>query len=280
MFRYIGGKYFTSDWIIKHFCDHFCYVEVFGGAGWVLINKPISKVEVYNDLNEDVYNVFYCLKYKRQELMRYLKNTVRSRKFYEYYKNKFIKRDFIDDVERAYIFVYLACNSFSGTLLGGFSTGVRGKQAGVLSFLKKVIKLRDRFKNVTLECLDFEEVIKRYDSKETLFYVDPPYLDTEHYYSFGNVKFTIDDHFRLANVLKNIKGKFLLSYYDHPFVDENYKGFNIDRKEVVKLSCGITRNRKDETKPRGVELLIYNYDLVNYEVEGKNAGEKYEFKLF
>jgi DNA adenine methylase len=95
--------------------------------------------------------------------------------------------------------------------------------------------------------------IRKYDTPDTLFYCDPPYVSAEKYY---DVPFMMEDHERLAGLLKGIKGKFVLSYYDHPFIREQYSGYRILTKEVSKHSYGMTVNSKAKERPKGQELLI------------------------
>lgn len=116
-----------------------------------------------------------------------------------------------------------------------------------------------RLKRVQIECLDFEKLINKYDGKKTIFYLDPPYVGVEHYYKNNGVNFTYDDHTRLARLLKKIKGKFILSYYEDPLIRELYSKYRIIEKEAVKHSCGVTRFSKGNEKPKSKELLIMNY---------------------
>jgi DNA adenine methylase len=112
---------------------------------------------------------------------------------------------------------------------------------------------------VQIENLDFEKCLLKYDSPNTLFYLDPPYVDVEHYYNRNGVCFGAEDHKRLASLLSQIQGKFVLSYYEHELVRKYYKKFEILTKTTSKHSCGITRVSKSKKKPKAVELLIKNY---------------------
>jgi DNA adenine methylase len=106
-----------------------------------------------------------------------------------------------------------------------------------------------RLARVAIENKDFQNLISSQDREETLFYLDPPYFETEKYYQ--NVEFKREDHERLYNSLKNIKGKFILSYNDCPYIRELYKGYNI--KEVTRFN-----NLSFKTKEFR-ELIITNY---------------------
>ncbi len=107
--------------------------------------------------------------------------------------------------------------------------------------------------------MDFEKIIEKYDSKSTLFYLDPPYIGGEHYYKTTAVNFRQEDHARLAHKLKKIKGKFILSYYDHESVKASYKGFKTVTKDVPKYSVGNFKHGIKQHKPIGHEILIMNY---------------------
>jgi len=169
-------------------------------------------------------------------------------------KAKLQHRKFEDDIDRAVRFAIMQVQSFSGTRN---SWGYRkfDKSSRWIAFLKRLGKIRKRLERVQIECKDFKDAIETYDSENTLFYIDPPYIEKEHYYQS---KF--DKHEELAKLLNTIKGKFLLSYYPHKLIDEYYQGFNIIQKEVSKPSYGITKlNKGVKQRPRSMELLIKNF---------------------
>ena len=121
------------------------------------------------------------------------------------------------------------------------------------------------------ENMDYSELIEKYDSPTTYFYCDPPYWETENYYSLHD--FDREDHENLVNILKNIKGKFSLSYYDFDLLGEwlPEDEYIWIRKEFVKAASA----RKDGKQNKGEELLIMNYELEK-EVENKTIGEFFE----
>jgi DNA adenine methylase len=129
----------------------------------------------------------------------------------------------------------------------------------VLIFLDKLKnpKYQEHFEKITfVENLDFGKVVEKYDSPTTYFYMDPPYWKTENYYSKHD--FDVDDHKRLSNVLKSIKGKFGLSYYEFPQLNEWYpsnENFKWESKSFKKAAG----SKKDGTQNEGIELLIMNY---------------------
>jgi DNA adenine methylase len=112
-----------------------------------------------------------------------------------------------------------------------------------------------RLQGVVIENKDFEKLIKQYDRPNTMFYLDPPYFETEDYYE--DVGFTEKDHIRLRDTLLNIKGKFLLSYNDCPYIRELYSQPGIMIESTTRLSNIAQRYEAGKQYP---ELLISNYD--------------------
>lgn len=265
MVSYIGGKSYLASWIIKNFPEDYqsrTYCEVFGGGGWVLFKKNASNVEVYNDLNSQLVNLFRVIRDNYKEFEHRAQWSLHSREMYSEAKEKLSNDKFISDVEKGMHFALMQIQSFSGN---GSTWGYQVAPAGKLAsgkwkpFVKRLAAINARLKSVQIECLDFEKIIKKYDRKETLFYLDPPYVDVEFYYKNKEVDFSFDDHKRLAKLLKRIKGKFVLSYYEHSHVRDLYSGFRILEKETSKHSCGITTKSQQKKKPRARELLIMNY---------------------
>lgn len=263
MIPYIGGKSQMSKLIIQNFPKDYektTYVEVFGGGGWVLFKKDPSFIEVYNDLNSTLVNLFKIIRDEYELFKHKAEWSLHSREMFEEALNK-IKEDSFDcNIEKALAQAIKQIQSSSGN---GDSWGYMVKAEKYASgkwlpFLRRIELINARLKKVEIENLDFEALINKYDRTSTLFYVDPPYVDTEFYYNKDDKYFTKSDHERLAKVLKSIKGKFVLSYYEHPLVLELYNGFRMIKKGTVKHSSGITVNSKKE-RPKATELLIFNY---------------------
>lgn len=261
MIGYIGGKSYLSKWVISHFPENYqdnTYCEVFGGGGWVLFRKDESNVEIYNDLDSNIVNLFRIIRDNYDEFKHRAEWSLHSREMYQEAKAKLADDKFLSDMERAMYYAIRQTQSFAGngSTWGYQITAERITSGKWRPFLNRLDLINARLKRVQIECLDFEKVIKKYDTPNTLFYCDPPYFGAEHYY---NVPFSKEDHERLADLLKSIKGKFVLSYYDNEFVNGLYKGLNRDLKDVPKHSSGITVNSKSRQKPRATEQLIMNY---------------------
>ncbi len=263
MIPYIGGKSYLASWIISNFPKDYkerTYCEVFGGGGWVLFKKPASYLEVYNDLNSDLVNLFTIIRDNYNEFKHKAEWSLHSREMYIEAKEKLGNDEFLNDLERAMYYAINRVQSFAGN--GGWAYSVTAKKiisGKWLPFLKRLDLINSRLKRVQIECLNYQTVIEKYDRPTTLFYLDPPYVDKESYYNTKEVAFGREDHIKLASILKKIKGKFILSYYEHPLIDELYGEFRIIKKRTSKHSSGITINSKRKTKPKSVELLIMNY---------------------
>lgn len=265
MIPYIGGKNYLASWIISNFpigYEKMHYCEVFGGGGWVLFKKLPSLIETYNDLNSDLVNLFRMIRDKYPEFSHRASWSLHSREMYEEALKQLSADNFINEVDKAVKYALKRTQSFSGANNKSWGYAINSEKlySGKWQpFLKRMELINSRLKRVQIECRDFEDVIARYDSESTLFYLDPPYVDVEHYYKTTEVNFGRADHERLAQILKDIKGKFLVSYYEHELIRKLYRKFRIISKEASKHSCGVTRNYNPKTKPKSVELLIMNY---------------------
>ncbi len=265
MIPYIGGKSYLANWIINNFPKDYkekTYCEVFGGGGWVLFKKEPSYLEVYNDLNSELVNLFTMIRDNYEEFQGKAEWILHSRETYKRALEKLKDDNFISEIERALNYATIRMQSFSGGNSTGWAYQIKADKmlnGKWLPFLRRLEFINVRLKKTQIECLPYYDVINRYDKENTLFYVDPPYFGREHYYKTKTVSFEFNDHEKLCEMLKAIKGKFALSYYEHPKIREMYNGFNIITKEVAKPSAGITRLRKARKKPRATELLIMNY---------------------
>lgn len=237
---WIGGKTLLAKKITAEFPEDFGrYIEVFGGGGAVLFSKDKhAKIEVYNDLNGDLVNLFRCLKYHRGELEREIDGYINSRETFNDIRER-LKCRGSTDIQRAAMFYVMIKISFGAD---GRTYGCSNKPVETSRFAE----ISERLKRVNIEHKDFEELIKQYDRPNALFYCDPPYHTTERHYS---TVFTEADHHRLNSVLTALKGRFILSYNDDEFIREMYKDFTvIPVQRQNNLSTGVFK-----------ELIIKNY---------------------
>jgi DNA adenine methylase len=242
--------------------EHRIYVKVFGGSGKVLLNKPESEVEVWNDYDRRLANLFHVVVFKFDEFYEKVAGLVYSRELYSEYLRELrgIGRVELGDVDVAVKTYYVMCCMFSGGGSGlgnfGFSFSKRDNRARrYWRRLGELERIRDRLKNVVVECDDFERVIRRWDGEDVFMYIDPPYLvDRAGEYYNG---FSLSDHERLLKLLKGVRCKWLLSGYGNELYDRELKGYNRYEVEVVKHSY--YKGGKD--KPKAVEVLWFNYDI-------------------
>ncbi len=251
---YIGGKYYIADWIISHFPPHHCFVDVFGGSGIIIFKKPPSPVEIYNDKWNLVVNFLLQVRDNPDKLMQEVEKLPYSKTLYYELINKLQNHpEKLSNLEKAVYFFYVINSSFDGILGSGWSYSIIKNKAK--TYYRKIPLIKqysNRFKNVIIECADFRNIIQTYDSKDTLFYIDPPYFGTEDYY-YGN--FTEQDHIDLANILNKIKGKAVISYYPHPKLQELYPNWYISQKTVPRRSLHYTKQNKTS-----IELLLTNFN--------------------
>ncbi len=244
---WVGGKNYLKKEIVSRFPEEYDkYIEVFGGAAWVLFYKEKRGYEVYNDLNSDLVNLFKCVKFHLPEIKRELSGILNSRQLFNEMKEScnFIG---LTDIQRAARFFMIIKTSYGSK---GQHFGCVKKDINVMiDFLDRI---QERLSNVIIENMRFEKIIERYDKKNVLFYLDSPYYGTEKYYQ---VQFSKEEHIKLAEILKNIEGKFILSYNDCDYVRELYSEFNIE--SVQRLNNLTARYEKDDRKYR--ELIIRNY---------------------
>ena len=243
----VGGKSKLRKTIIEMIPEHTCYIELFFGAGWVYFGKENSKIEVINDIDKELINLFRTIKYHAPEVERLLEYEFSGRDIFDEYKNCTLEH--MTEIHRAIRFLYLITQSFAGKG-NNYGYGTTTKPGQQIFYKETLFELRNRLKNTYVENLSFEKVIDKYDREHSFFFCDPPYIET---CGYGN-KFGEEEHRLLANKLKEINGEFLLTINDHPLARELYKEFNIKEVEV---NYSLSR----ETKARGKykELIITNY---------------------
>ena len=247
--RYHGGKWMLAPWIIGFFPAHRVYAEPFAGAASVLLRKPRSYAEVYNDLDGEVCNLFRVL--RDEDLAPKLAEQLRLTPFArEEFLGAYVATD--EPVERARRTVIRSFMGFGTTTLRHSRTGFRSKglragqppQVDWTNYPGHVDQLTNRLRGVVIENRPAEDLIRHQDSQETLFYADPPYVhDTRSSIKTGSHagtayrhEMTDEDHTRLAEVLTAARGMVVLSGYHSPLYDELYAGW--ERRERECLSDG------------------------------------------
>jgi len=249
-FGWVGGKRKLRDEIISIMPTHSVYVEVFGGSLNVFWAKSKIRYEIVNDINGDLINLFKVIRTRPTSLSITLNNMLISREIFEDIRDK--KMTPKNDIERGAFYYYLLLNSF-GARMSNFAMRKGTKRPKDIYKSFEIWSKRLKFTNI--ESMNFERLIKNYDKEEVLFYCDPPYFGTEDYYDNIGV-FGKNEHELLYKTLKDIKGKFLLSYNDCEYIRELYKDFNIVNSQEINYT--LSRNSHSKTK-KVSELYITNY---------------------
>lgn len=264
LFPIMGGKYHLVDKILELMPPHNTYIEPFGGALTVFLNKPRVPNEVVNDWNKELANLYHVVRDHCDELIERLTPLWYHRGIYEEWKAEYFLGLMPDNpVERAARYFYILNSCFNGDLRGGWKHSPQ-KNFGVPILIKRDLlpRISERFQGVQIECRDALEVIKDYDSEDACLYIDPPYagitrdVQLKLGYTYYGDRFTHEDHVKLAEILHSIKGKVILSYYPSDLVDELYPDFYRYEYRLVKMSAHrIPGRRKEEV----TELLLLNY---------------------
>ncbi len=231
-FGWYGGKFSHADWLLPLLPRTTHYCEPFGGSAALLINREPSPVETYNDLDGEVVNFFRVLRNQKDALIEAIGLTPFSREEFEAAIYETLEG--LSDLERARRFYIrarqvrtgLAQTASSGRWAHCLLTSRAGMAGAVSRWLGAVEDLSliaQRLLRVQIEHAPAAEVIKRYDSPETLFYCDPPYPHE----SRGDSKayayeMTDNQHRELAKVLRSVKGKVALSSYHSPLMNDLY----------------------------------------------------------
>lgn len=243
----MGGKSKLRKTIIGMIPKHTCYVELFFGAGWVYFGKELSKVEVINDIDKELINLFKMIKYHAPEIERMLEYEFSGRDIFEEYNNCAV--EYLTEIYRAVRFLYLITQSFAGKGHHyGYGTTSRPKPQ--IYYKDVLIDLKERLRNTYIENLSFEKIIDKYDRAHTFFFADPPYYETAGY----DNEFGEREHLLLRDKLVNLKGNFLLTINDHESVRELYRDFNIKEIEV-----NYSVSKDNRARQRYGELIITNY---------------------
>lgn len=243
----MGGKSKLRKIIIEMIPEHSCYIELFFGAGWVYFGKDPSKIEVINDIDRELINLFKMIKYHAPEIERQLEYEFSGRDVFEEYKHCTL--EYLTEIHRAVRFLYLISQSFAGKGKD-FGYGTTSRPKPQIFYKNILVDLKERLRNTYVENLSFEKIIDKYDREHSFFFCDPPYFETAGY----GTEFGEKEHLLLRDKLNEVKGKFLLTINDHEKVREWYKDFNIKEVEV-----NYSVSRSKEARGKYKELIITNY---------------------
>lgn len=247
-----GGKRLLAARLIQRLAQipHRTYAEPFVGMGGLFFRRPTrAPAEVINDISADVANLFRVLQRHYVALMDLLRWQITSRAEFE--RLLAAQADTLTDLERAARFLYLQRIGFGGKVVGrSFGVDPASPARFDVAKLADILgAVHERLSSVVIERLPYGALIDRYDRSETLFYLDPPYAGSEAMYGpgvFGEADFS-----RLAEQLRGLKGRFMMSLNDTPLVREAFAGFALEEVEVA-YSIGVQKPGRTRFK----ELII------------------------
>ena len=249
MIPWVGGKRRLAKHILPLFDNpHTCYVEPFAGAAAMLFARPQpAKVEVLNDVNRDLVNLYRVVQHHLEEFVRQFDWALSSREMFRW--AQLTQVDTLTDVQRAARFYYLQRLAF-GSKVTGQTFGVSATTPARLNLPRMKEQLTEahmRLARVTIEHLSWADCITRYDRPETLFFCDPPYWRTEGY----GVAFGMNEYARLAELLGVLRGRAILTINDHPDMRRLFDRFRRKRVEIDYTVGGHKRS-----KAKAAELIF------------------------
>jgi len=251
--KWHGGKFYLCQRIIQLFPPHDTYLEPFGGAASVLLNKPRSSVEVYNDLDERITRLFQVLRDHGPELQRRLSLTPYSE--VEFQDAEQPAGDEIEQARRDFVRWRLSLGgrgeSFSFTL-HRVRRGMADVVSGYLSMIDEELpRIIERLRTVQIVKRPALDAIRTWDSPKTLIYADPPYLHStreEGSCSIYGCEMSEEDHRELAELLKGCQAKVILSGYPSDLYEELYRGWRTVEFDMPNHAAGgRSKARKQET---------------------------------
>lgn len=248
---WIGGKRRLADRIFPLFPRHSCYVEPFAGGAALYFLRPVpAEVEVLNDVNGDLVNLYRVVQHHLEEFVRQFKWALSSRQVFKWLQET--RPETLTDNQRAARFYYLQQSAFGGRV-DGQSYGTATTQPPGLNLLRIEESLSAahlRLSNTYIEHLTWQDCFRRYDRPHTLFYCDPPYWQTEGY----GVPFGFEQYEQMAEVLGQIKGKAIVSLNDHPDIRRVFGRYHIESTDITYTVGG---GKGSEAR----EVLIFSWDI-------------------
>lgn len=263
--KYPGSKWSLANWIISFFPEHHSYLEPFFGSGAVLFNKPRSNIETVNDLDDNVVNLFECIRENPQKLAQMIYMMPYAREVYE---NAF--KEVPEDKFEAALSFYIRLNMGHGFRTSGERVGwkndVQGRERSYASqdwcnLPGKIMQAAERLRGVQIENRPAMEVIERFNFKNVLIYCDPPYmLKTRHGKQY-RCEMDDNDHEILLRLLLQHKGPVLISGYDTELYQDMLGGW----KRYVNTTYSQVCSKKQE-------VLWMNFEHMGRQMKFEDYG--------
>ena len=247
---WIGGKRRLAAQLLPLFPPHTCYVELFcGGAALYFLREKAAKVEVINDSNGELTNLYRVVQHHPDEFMRQFTWGLSSRTAFRW--QQMTPPETLTDIERAARFYFLQQHAFGGRVAShSFGTATTTPSVNFSRLEEKLRAAHLRLAGTFIENLPWQQCMLRYDRLHTFFYADPPYWKMEGY----GVPFGIEQYEELAEFMRTCKGKVLLSINDHPDMRRIFAGFPM-KELAVKYSLGTSHS-----KSAAGELAVWNWE--------------------
>lgn len=211
-----------------------------------------ADVEVLNDINGDLISLYRVLQHHLEEFVRQFKWAISSRQVFEW--QKMTRPETLTDIQRAARFYYLQQHAFGGKVQGqNYGTAATGNPINLCRIEENLSAAHLRLAGTNVENLAWYDCITRYDRPQTFFYCDPPYWQTEGY----GVPFPFENYERMAMMMREAKGKVMVSINDHPDIRKAFDGHH-----MLELDIKYSLQKEGEYQTSG-ELVITNYDTTS-----------------
>lgn len=231
--RYPGSKWSLAQEIISRFGEHYHYVEPYFGSGAVFFSKPVSPHELINDMNGQVVNFFRVLRDQTDDFLFALEATPWSRE--EYDQSHIQTGDAVEDARRFVTRIWQAHASDLAKKTGWKSRGsvqrARGMSVRWQRVPSELAEMAARLKDAEIENRPALEVMRRFATKDTLIYADPPYLMETRTQKMYAYEMSVDEHVEMLEMLKSHPGPAVISGYQSAIYDKVLKGW---KKVLVK----------------------------------------------
>jgi DNA adenine methylase len=248
-FARVGGKRHIADIIIEKAPAHETYVEAFVGGGSVFLKKPLAPINVINDLDKNIYDLWNDFKTINPIDYSFDPSSNANSEIFDKY---ITTTEYEDPNERFKRNIFLNKYSFNGNMIFKCYKKPESWRKQTLKGLKDNFTLyKDKMKDTKVENIDFREIIKKYDDYKTFFYFDPPYSKNCKYWNYGN-DLKVKD---MKEALVGIKARFVLSY------DDNEEVENVFKDDYYLKRIETTYQVKGKGNKKVSELLISNFDL-------------------